>query len=241
MTSSADQDLASKVATYRWYHTLDLGGSVLTRGMFDHRPVLNRYLLPDDLRGLRCLDVGTMDGFWAFEMERRGASEVIAADLDDPEKLDWPAALRAATEKSLDETKEDRFKLAKEQLGSKVTRVVRSVYELDTDLGVFDLVFCGDLLIHLKDPVTAVERMHKICRHSTIICNPIAPRRFGRRPIAVFDGIDEFQWWLLSEAAMARLIRAAGFARVDVGPAFELPPTGGGKWKGLRGIMRAYV
>jgi tRNA (mo5U34)-methyltransferase len=234
--------LADEVKNYGWYHTLDLGGGVVTKGMFDHRPVVNKYLIPSDLSGLRCLDVGTMDGYWAFEMERRGAAEVMAVDLDDPNRLDWPASLREATVKTLDETKERRFNLAKEALNSKVERVLRSVYELDTDLGLFDFVFCGDLLVHLKDPITAVENIRKVCRGSAVICTPVARFRFGRRrPIAEFDGIDQFNWWVLSEEAMARLIRAAGFARVEVGQAFELPATSGGTWKGLRGIMRGFV
>jgi tRNA (mo5U34)-methyltransferase len=240
----ADQSaLASKVESYPWYHTLELGNGVVTRGMFDHRPVVDRYLIPKDLTGLRCLDVGTMDGFWAFEMERRGAAEVVAIDLDDPTRLDWPASLRdSVTDKSLDETKTERFELVKEARQSKVERTLRSVYEIDTDLGSFDLIFSGDLLIHLKDPVTAVERMRRVCRGSTIICNPIAKFRFGNRtPLARLDGIDEFEWWLLNEAGMERLIKAAGFARVERGPSFELPARDAGKWKGLRGVMRAYV
>jgi tRNA (mo5U34)-methyltransferase len=235
-------DLAGEVSQYRWYHTLELGPGVVTRGMFDHRPVVDNYLIPKDLSGMRCLDVGTMDGFWAFEMERRGAAEVLALDIDDPNALDWPASLRDVTEKSLDETKERRFELVKSALSSKVERVLRSVYDLDTDLGAFDLIFSGDLLLHLKDPVTAVERMRRVCRGSTIICTPILPSRLpSRRPIAQLDGIDEFQWWVFSQAGLERLIRAAGFSRVEVGKSFKLPATDGGKWKGLRGIMRGHV
>lgn len=234
--------LQERVAGFRWYHTLELAPGVVTPGMFDHRGATHRYMLPPDLHGLRCLDVGTMDGFWAFEMERRGADEVLALDIDDPEALDWPVSLRARTEKSLDQTKGERFELAKAALGSRVERHLRSVYDLDNDLGTFDLVFCGDLLIHLKDPITAVERIRKVCRASAILCTPVRRYRFaGRRPLAELDGIEEFQWWVLSEAALERLARAAGFARVDVGPSFELPATGGGAWKGLRGIVRAYV
>lgn len=235
-------DLAADVKQLRWYHTMDLGPGVTTQGMFDHRAHVDRYLIPRDLSGMRCLDVGTMDGFWAFEMERRGAAEVVAVDLDDPTGLDWPASLREVTEKSLDETKEQRFNLVKKALGSKVSRELRSVYDLDTDLGTFDLVFAGDLLVHLKDPATAVERMRRVCRGSAIVCTPIKRFRFARnRPLAEFDGIDEFQWWVFSEAALQRLVRAAGFSRVEAGPSFELPATGGGKWKGLRGVVRGYV
>jgi len=36
-------------------------------------------------------------------------------------------------------------------------------------------------------------------------------------------------------------MRAVGFARVEVGPSFELPAAGGGPWKGLRAVMRGHV
>src|SRR3954451_18820075 len=107
------QDLATEVERYPWYHTLDLGNGVVTKGMFDHRPVLHHYPIPADLSGLRCLDVATMDGYWAFEMERRGAASVTALDLEDPEELDWPASLRAEAVKTVDETKAERFEIAK--------------------------------------------------------------------------------------------------------------------------------
>jgi tRNA (mo5U34)-methyltransferase len=234
--------LVSDISRYNWYHTLDLGNGVITAGVFDHRPVVDRYLIPRDLSGLRCLDVGTMDGFWAFEMERRGAAEVVAADIDDPEGLDWPFALRQSASREIDATKGVRFNLAKEALGSSVTRVLRSVYDLDTDLGLFDIVFCGDVLVHLKDPVSALERIRRVCRGSAVVCNPIARVRFGgRKPLATFDGIDNFQWWLPTTAAMERMLHAAAFEKVLVGKPFYLPSTGGGAWKGLRGVMRGLV
>jgi len=234
--------LADEVAKYGWYHTLDLGHGVVTKGMFDHRRSTGRYLIPDDLTGMRCLDVGTMDGFWAFEMERRGASEVVAVDLEDPTKLDWPAAQRGTVPMTMDETKAIRFGLAREAFGSKVVRELRSVYEIDSDLGLFDLVFCGDLFVHIKDPATAAERLRLVCRGSAIVCNPIKEFRFARgRALAEFDGIDEFQWWTTNLAGLKRLLLAAGFARVEAGERFELPATSGGPWKGLRGVVRGFV
>src|SRR5690349_7554053 len=93
--------LSAEAGSYRWYHTLELAPGVVTEGMFDHRPAVDRYLLPADLSGMRCLDVGTMDGFWAFEMERRGAAEVIATDLGPVDALDWPPHWRTQVEPTL--------------------------------------------------------------------------------------------------------------------------------------------
>jgi tRNA (mo5U34)-methyltransferase len=241
-TTPNSQELKREVARYRWYHTLELGDGLVTQGVFDHRPVRDRCMLPRDLSGMRCLDVGTMDGFWAFEMERRGAAEVVAADVPGIDELDVPPRWHGQADLELGETTGERFRLAKAALGSAVTRIERSVYELDGDLGMFDLIFCGDLLLHLKDPITAVQRLRRVCSGSAVVVDPVATFRFGRRrPLAEFDGIDGFRWWLLSEASIERMLLAAGFERVELGTRFELPAHAGGRWRGLRAVMRAHV
>jgi tRNA (mo5U34)-methyltransferase len=232
--------LREEVARYPWYHTLELGDGVVTEGMFDHRPVLDRYPIPADLSGKRCLDVATMDGYWAFEMERRGAESVVAIDIDSPEELDWPASLRAAHEKEMDATKTARFELARDALGSKVERVILSAYDLAPErLGTFDFVFCGDLLVHLKDPITPVENIRGVCTGSAVIVNVIKKFRFREdHPMADLDGVDTFTWWTTNLAGLVRIVQAAGFARVEPAGTFELPH---GDWPGLRGAVRAYV
>jgi tRNA (mo5U34)-methyltransferase len=77
----------ARVGEISWYHTLELAPGLETKGWFDLRADVPRYGLPERMDGLRALEVGTWDGFWAFEMERRGA-EVVALDLDDERDLD---------------------------------------------------------------------------------------------------------------------------------------------------------
>jgi tRNA (mo5U34)-methyltransferase len=239
MTAMDAPALRAEVARYDWYHTLELAPGVTTPGMFDHRPHVDRYPLPADLTGKRCLDVGTMDGFWAFEMERRGAAEVVAIDLADPEALDWPASLRARHEKKMDATKDRRFALVHEALGSSVRRVELSVYDLSPALGEFDVVFCGDLLLHLKNPIAAVERIRSVCLEQAVIANPITRFRFrDRRPLATFDGVDEFVFWTTNLAGLVRLVRSGGFSAVEPSATFSVPFTDG-TWQGLRGVVRA--
>jgi SAM-dependent methyltransferase len=239
MTTLDAPALRAEIARYPWYHTLELAPGVATPGMFDHRPHTGRYPLPADLTGKRCLDVGTMDGFWAFEMERRGASEVVAIDLADPEALDWPALLRATHEKTMDATKEQRFALAHSALASEVRRIELSVYDLSPALGSFDMVFCGDLLVHLKDPVTAMENIRSVCTELAVIANPITRFRLrDRRPMATFDGVDGFVFWTTNLAGLARIVRSGGFSEVKAAPPFEVPFRDG-TWKGLRGVVSA--
>lgn len=225
----------------QWYHSLELGDGTLTPGWFDLRSVARRLPWPD-LAGKRCLDVATFDGFWAFEMERRGGT-VTALDIADPDELDWPAALRAGHDRTLDETKAARFALVREALGSRVERVERSVYDLDATLGAFDVVLCSDLLLHLRDPVRALERIRGVCAELAVVVNPIKRFRFHEsRPLAELDGIDGFEWWVTNMAGLVRMARAAGFADVAPAGTFELPlAAAGGGWKGLRGAIVARV
>src|SRR5438132_10227903 len=93
--AATTQELLDRARREDWYHSIELTPDFVTPGWFDLRPFLDAYGLPDRMDGLRALEVGTWDGFWAFEMERRGA-EVVALDLDDERQLDWPPRRRPA-------------------------------------------------------------------------------------------------------------------------------------------------
>src|SRR5437763_5006753 len=159
---STQEDLLSRAGAFGWYHTLELAPGHVTEGMFDLRGMEARYGLPERMDGMRALDIGTWDGFWAFEMERRGA-EVVALDLDDEADLDWPPRRRPQT--FPERARGDGFRLAREILGSKVERVNGSIYHAaPEELGTFDLVFCGAVLIHLRDQMLAPERIANLTR-----------------------------------------------------------------------------
>ena len=87
-------DVHEQIASALWYHTIEIAPGLVTPGWFDLRPVLRKMPWPD-VRGKRCLDIGTYDGFLAYEMEKRGASEVIAIDIEDHTQWDWPVDVRA--------------------------------------------------------------------------------------------------------------------------------------------------
>ena len=91
--------------------------------------------------------MGTFDGFWAFEMERRGAAEVVASDVASFDALDWsrPARARRAARRPVTGPGE-RFALAAELLGSQARRVECRMDELDAERlgGPVDLALVGD-------------------------------------------------------------------------------------------------
>jgi tRNA (mo5U34)-methyltransferase len=231
--------LADRVAALAWYHTLDLGDGVVTPGEYDLRPILGRLPLPRSLAGMRCLDVGTHDGFWAFEMERRGASEVLAIDLDDPIQFDWPGVPPRphAIFEAVAERKNAPFGVAHEALGSAVERRSLSVYALSEEVadGRFDLAVVSTLLLHLRDPMGALQAIRRVA--DRVLVNDVVSLSLcihhPRRPAARLRGRPgEPFWWIPNAAALRQEVTAGGFAveasggpyLVPNGPGRTLPP-----------------
>jgi tRNA (mo5U34)-methyltransferase len=222
-------ELAERVTELGWYHTLELAPGVVTDGMFDLRSHTGLYGIPERLDGLRVLEIGTWDGFWSFEMERRGAAEVVALDLDDERELDWPPRRRPAS--FPDQRRGDGFRLAKEVYGSKVERVVCNIYDADpADLGTFDLVFCGMVLLHLRDQLLALERIARLCRGTFISAEE--PERFLDWlpfPAARYhaDRDSAVVYWLPSRKTWRRMIWTSGFDQVRQHAQFTIAATRG--------------
>src|SRR6059036_3886158 len=114
----------------RWFHTIDLGGGVVTDGEDDSPRKLGWLHLPD-LRGKTVLDVGAWDGFFSFAAERAGAARVVAVD---------PACWNPPAWGERGWGTRRGFDFAREALGSAVEPVdLPSLDELGT-LGTFDVV-----------------------------------------------------------------------------------------------------
>jgi SAM-dependent methyltransferase len=222
-------ELRERVEEIDWYHTLELAPGIETEGMFDLRPAIDRYQLPERLDGLRVLDVGTWDGFWAFEMERRGAAEVVGLDLDYERDLDWPARRRPV--EFSEKRRGDGFRLAKEVYGSSVNREVVSIYAATPEeLGTFDLIFCGSVLIHLRDAILAMERIANLCTGTFISTEPYS-RLAGLSPIpAAFFRADrpkDVVFWEPSARTWRRMLHMSGFRSVEQRGTFRLRARAG--------------
>jgi tRNA (mo5U34)-methyltransferase len=221
-------ELLERAKQQPWYHTLELAPGHVTPGWFDLRDSVGRYGLPADMTGMRALEVGTWDGFWAFEMEKRGA-EVVALDLDDERDLDWPPRRRPAT--FPDTPRGDGFRLAKEILGSSVERVNCSIYHATPEeLGTFDVVFCGSVLIHLRDQLLAYERMAGLCRGLCISAEEYS-RSAGLSPWAMSryhaDRESAVVFWMPSRKTWKRMMWTAGFDDVSEHGRFTMKTTDG--------------
>jgi SAM-dependent methyltransferase len=244
----AERVAAARAAVARnphWYHTLELAPGVLTPGRIDLRRVAAR-LLPDDLSGLRALDVGTFDGFWAFEMERRGA-DVVAIDIDAVSSAQLPPHSRGRLERAAGQLGVELglgFRLAAEVLGARAKRITCDVLALAPERigGPVDVAFMGALLVHLRDPVLALERvLATLVPGGRLFQLEGVSLRLSllhpRRPVAHLQTLStQFNWWYPNRATLEAWLRTAGFEEItDLG--LHRPPQRRpmGDWfRGLR-------
>jgi len=131
-----------------WYHQIELAPGIVTPGVHDSADELARLDtlgLPRDCSGLRVLDIGCRDGFFAFEMERRGAREVVGIDYAEPDITG--------------------FSVAAKILASDVQYVVENVYYLDPKkYGTFDLVLFLGVVYHLRHPMLALDHLRSVTK-----------------------------------------------------------------------------
>lgn len=225
-----------------WYHTIELAPGVVTPGFVDMRPAAPK-VLPSDLDGKRALDAGTFDGFWAFELENRGA-EVSAIDLERIDDAQWPPHKREQLRLQTKEAEVELgrgFALASDALGSRVERVICDIYDVTPERigGQVDLAFIGALLLHLRDPVRALEAIRGCLSPGgeLRLLEPFSialSLRARRRPAASFETLSTpFNWWVANLAGLDAWLRTAGFERTER-LAFVRPPA-------RREIRQSYV
>jgi tRNA (mo5U34)-methyltransferase len=222
--------LRDRVASQQWYHTIDLPGGVVTPGWYDLRELARTLPFPDDMAGMRCLDVGTFEGFWALQMESRGATDVTGIDILDPLDWDWPYGSDDAVVAALEDRKRAGagFDLVRSALDSAVQRVERSIYDLDPSVdGEFDFIYVGSLLLHLRDPVRALSAVRSVCRGRLLSVDAydvpltlLSPRA----PLARLDAVGRPWWWKPNAAALTRMMSAAGFVAVEPPRRVFMPP-----------------
>ncbi|HEX2062937.1 MAG TPA: DUF1698 domain-containing protein [Acidimicrobiales bacterium] len=225
-----------------WFHSIDFGHGVVSPGAKSPEYLaweVESLQLPP-LEGRSVLDVGTWDGFYAFEAERRRASRVVALDhfvwaWDMAEALRWRRRCEAAGQpmppvETIPELWRPEelpgkrgFDTARALLGSGVEAVAADFMTADLDaLGQFDVVLFLGVLYHMRHPLLALERLARLTAGVAVI-ETHAGFFPGGEDLALcrflegdeLDG-DPTNWWSPNLRAVESMCRAAGFSRVEV-------------------------
>jgi len=233
----SDDDVRAAIASVRtWYHVIELAPGVLTPGVYDMRPHLHSLGLPERFNGLSVLDVGASNGFFAFHFERHGAARVVASELPritDHDLPRWYLQSRRAElgEAALADLERHElhggFEVAHRALRSRVVRVLARVDELPVRLRErFDLIFCCNVLIHVRDPVGGLEALARLLKPGGLLILATPVDLSADAAYAVFRGDPaRAAWWVPSEQALVALARFAGWHEVRWHGSFRVPTT----------------
>jgi tRNA (mo5U34)-methyltransferase len=161
-----------------------------------------------------------MDGFWAFELERRGAAEVLAIDV----------------------AERPTFATASELLGSRARFRRLNVYDLDpADVGEFDLVVMGYVLQMLRDPLRGLESVRRVCRGELVLLETVSrPLSAIPSPLARLDARrDGREWFVFNRRGLRKVLELAGFEVVATTPTLRDHPGPGVETDSLSLATRA--
>ncbi len=223
-----------------WWHSIDLGG-VATKGVRSAKSLKRqlRSLRLPDLHGKSVLDIGTYDGYFAFEAERAGARRVVALDhwvwsLDLPAHIAYweQCKKRDVVPDRYDETPHWRpqelpgkraYDVAHAALGSRVETCVADFMKMDLSvLGTFDVVLYLGVLYHMMNPLEALSRVASVTDGLAVIETEAITRcRFRKVALCEFFESNELNddgsnWWAPNARALTGMCRAGGFERVQI-------------------------
>jgi tRNA (mo5U34)-methyltransferase len=231
-------ELRTQADSILWFHSIDLGHGVTTRGLSDANATVTAAQLPE-FSGRTVLDIGAWDGYYSFLAERGGASRVVALD-----HYAWGVDI-AARERYWDDCRENGvlpdhardmtdfwrddlpgrrgFDFARTTLSSKVEPVLADFTTVDLDaLGSFDIVLYLGVLYHMKEPLTCLERLRTVTRGVAVIETAALriPNVAGQSFLKFHSGSDlnrDFgNWFQPNMEAIQALVLAAGFSKVEI-------------------------
>lgn len=200
-----------------WYQCIYLGRGVYTL----HAPTLhNRVwqqlepMLPNGLANASVLDVGTNAGYFCIQAKLKGAGKVIGIDNTEV-FLRQAEACRAVWGLDIEYRQLD----------------ADQIHLLDQ---CFDVVVFTGILYHLKNPLSVLEKIGRLCNDAIIVETEVIPpdreniihTRLGppgqvavtacRKGFMKFiekDELngDESNWWIPDEECVLGMLRTAGF------------------------------
>jgi len=221
--------LQEKVDQYIWFHSIDLGGGVVTSGNKSLELMKSEaelFFSSVDLNGKSFLDVGAWNGGFSLEAARRGAASVTGID-----NYTWnhPQYRGRETYDLVSEATDSHFEAVDINLDAPQLSL--------NHLGQFDIVLFAGVFYHLQDPLAATREVAALAREVLILETHIESIPEERPAMVYFPGAenadDPTNWWGPNVALIRALLTTTGFARVDV----ITDPTA---VSATRGIFHAY-
>ncbi len=207
MTTDHDEShaaLAAEMNRLTWVHRIDLGHGLVTPGLWNTHPRIERAYEDIDFRGKKVLDIGCWDGLWAFEAEKRGAAFVCAIDLVSQREFRGHPT----------------FHFARKALRSRVDYHPHlSVYDVE-QLGIrdFDIIIYAGVYYHLRDPLRSFAALRRVMKEGGLMLTEGAvldeagchAKYYYREPYLK----DRSNWWVPTTTCLQQWIESSFFEEV---------------------------
>jgi tRNA (mo5U34)-methyltransferase len=219
-TALGEPEIRQKLSTLgQWFHNIDLNGIQTAPDHFlGNFPYIKwehlQPCLPTDLTGKSVLDIGCNGGFYSLELKKRGASRVLAIDLD----------MRYL----------NQARFAAEVHGLDIEFRRMSVYDVGSLGEKFNIVLFMGVLYHLRYPLLALDLLAKHVVKDILVfqtltrgSESVEPLKddylfseteiFNRPAFPVLHFIeksysaDPTNWWIPNRACSEAMLRSAGF------------------------------
>ena len=190
-----------------WFHTLRLFPDLVIKGaktseiLEAERAAILGVL---DLTNRSVVDVGTWNGYFAFEAKRAGASRVIATD-----SFVWRHPILRGRE---------TFEIARACLGVEVESKEIDPTELPGDIEPVDVVLFLGVFYHLFDPIMVLQKTASIATDLLIIETHQDLLSINRPAMVFYPGTtlknDPTNWWGPNPECLVELLHEVGFKQV---------------------------
>ena len=200
-----DKDL-KEMNSYKWWHCIELEPGLFTPGICPHgnkNDFESRWGLPKSLEGKTVLDIGTFNGLFAFECEKRNAEHVLGIDIYQGQE--WT-------------DKNKPFQFVKRILNSRVDYEDLSVYQLEDDYNrcSFDLTLFYGVLYHIDDPILALKNVSYVTNETLLLETAIAQGNGVHMEFIPGCANDPTNKWYPTIPCTKKMLEYVGFKNVEL-------------------------
>ena len=228
-----------------WYHIMEIPGvEGLTNGVFDCREDIDNIFGNLDFNGKKVLNLGPSTGYLSYEAERRGADVTsidLSVSLENIER-DWVLNVAKPWRKDLaafandEKRRRNAFWYAHKALKSKSKLIICHINNLPDEVELHDIGLLFSILVHIRDPYTALMRMCAHVNEKIVITEnggynmrntlfnaiPLFFRKnFPKKPMPNMQFLPaNFKigsaWWRHSEETIIRMLGLLGFEKTKI-------------------------
>jgi O-methyltransferase len=202
-----------------FYHASDFSDGTWVDGPWDLRGKEDVYIGGIPLRGKRVLELGPASGHMTFHMEQQGARVVcfdagfdVSNDLLPYGAIDVSGA-QLEYMAHIERVQNAWWYLHRDK-GSSAKIAYGSIYDLPRDIGTFDVATFSAILLHLRNPFTALEQAARRTTEAIVVTEVVDSAITGADGMRFHPtGAKEISqvWWSFSPGSIETMLDALGF------------------------------